>query len=156
MRLRHSQSAAAAKPGEGAFDDPALGQNQEAFGVAQSLDDLEVDARQSAFHRALEFRPLVASVSIELDQKRKGSEQARHQQRAAVAIQNVGGMHDRVHQEALRIDKNVPLLALDLLACIVTGRIDAGPPFSALLTLWLSMMAAVGLASRQASSRQRV
>ena len=96
------------------------------------------------------------SVSIELDQKRKGSEQARHQQRAAVAILNVGGMHDRVHQEALRIDKNVPLLALDLLACIVTGRIDAGPPFSALLTLWLSMMAAVGLASREACSRQRV
>ena len=26
------------------------------------------------------------------------------------------------------MDKNVPLLALDLLACIVTGRIDAGPP----------------------------
>jgi len=61
-----------------------------------------------------------------------------------------------VHQEALRIDKNVPLLALDLLACIVTARIDAGPPFSALLTLWLSMMAAVGLASREACSRQRV
>ena len=64
-------------------------------------------------------------------------------------------MHDRVHQEALRVDKNVPLLALDLLACIVTGRIDAGP-LSALLTLWLSMMAAVGLASREACSRQRV
>jgi hypothetical protein len=59
-----------------------------------------------------------------------------------------------VHQQALRIDKHVPLLALDLLARIVAGRIDAGPPFSALLTLWLSMMAAVGLASREAVSRQ--
>ena len=63
-------------------------------------------------------------------------------------------MHHRVHQEALRIDKNVPLFlpALDLLACIVTARIDAGPPFPALATFWLSMMAAVGLASREASS----
>src|SRR5208337_4464821 len=121
-------------------------ENDEAFGVAQSLDDLEVDARQNAFHRALEFRPLVASVGVEPNQEREGSEQACHQQRAAVAVLNVGGMHDRVHQEALRIDKNVPLLALDLLACIVTARIDAGPPFSALL------MAAVGLASREASS----
>ena len=60
------KSAAAAKPGEGAFDDPALGQNDEAFGVAESLDDLEVDARQNAFHRPLEFRPLVASVGVEL------------------------------------------------------------------------------------------
>jgi hypothetical protein len=40
----------------------------------------------------------------------------------------------------------MPLLALDFLACVVTRRIDAGPPFSALFTLWLSMMAALGLA----------
>jgi len=39
----------------------------------------------------------------------------------------------------------MPLLALDLFAGIVAVRIDAGPPFSALFTLWLSMMAAVGL-----------
>jgi hypothetical protein len=37
---------------------------------------------------------------------------------------------------------------LSLLARIVTRRIDAGPPFSALFTLWLSMMAAVGLEFR--------
>ena len=133
LRLRHSQSlaslSAAAKPGEGAFDDPALGQDDEAAGVTQSLDDLEVDARQNTFHRALEFRPLVASVGVELDQEREGAEQARHQQRAAVAVLNVGGMHDRVHQEALRIDKDVALLALDLLARIVAGRIDAQAPF---------------------------
>src|ERR1700730_12461645 len=29
--------------------------------------------------------------------------------------------------------------------CIIAMRIDAGPPFSALFTLWLSIMAAVGL-----------
>jgi hypothetical protein len=59
------------------------------------------------------------------------------------------------------VDKNVPLLALDLsatsslslLARIVPVRINARPPFSALFTLWLSMMAAVGLASRCARSR---
>jgi len=34
----------------------------------------------------LEFRPLVTSVGVELDQKREGSKQARHQQRAAVAV----------------------------------------------------------------------
>ena len=111
--------------------------------------------RENAFHRALEFRPLVASVGVALDQEREGAEQVRHHKRTAVAVLNVGGMHDRVHQEALRIDKNVALLALDLLARIVARRIGAGPPFSALLTLWLSMMAAVGLASRKAASRQR-
>src|SRR5258705_13598999 len=53
----------------------------------------------------------------------------------------------------LAVDKNVPFLALDLLTRIVPVRINARPPFSALFTLWLSMMAAVGLASRCARSR---
>ena len=123
--------------------------------LIRSFNDLAVDARQNAFHRALEFGPLVAGVGIERDQEGEGAEQARHQQRAAVAVLAVGGVHDRAHQQALRIGMDVPLLAIDLLARIVAGRIDAGPPFSALLTLWLSMMAAVGLASREAASRQR-
>jgi len=38
-------------------------------------------------------------------------------------------------QQAQRIYENVPLLALDLLARIIAVRINAGPPFSALLTL---------------------
>jgi hypothetical protein len=62
-------------------------------------------------------------------------------------------MHDGVHQEALRIDENMPLLAFDFLSRIIAMRVDATPPFSADLTLWLSMIAAVGLASRPACSR---
>jgi hypothetical protein len=120
--------------------------------LIRSLDDLDVDARQNLFHRALELRSLVAAVGIKLDQERKGAEQARHQQRAAVAVLDVGGMHDG-DQQALRIDKDVALPALDLLACIVARRINRRPPFSALLTLWLSMIAAVGLASREAAWR---
>jgi hypothetical protein len=62
-------------------------------------------------------------------------------------------MNERVYQETLRIDEDVALLALDLFAGVVAGRVDRSPPFSALLTLWLSMIAAVGLASRPAASR---
>ena len=65
-----------------------------------------------------------------------------------VAVLNVRRMNRSAQQQAERIYKNVALLALDLLSCIVAMRIDAGPPFSALFTLWLSMMAVVGLASR--------
>jgi hypothetical protein len=36
-------------------------------------------------------------------------------------------MHDGVHQEALRVDENVPLLALDLFARIVAMRIVEPP-----------------------------
>ena len=62
-------------------------------------------------------------------------------------------MDDGVDQQALRIDQDVTLLALDLLPSVVAMRVDRDPPFSALLTLWLSMIAAVGLGSRPANSR---
>jgi hypothetical protein len=40
-----------------------------------------------------------------------------------------------MHQQALRVDKDMALLAFDLLACIKAWRIAVDPPFSALLTL---------------------
>src|SRR5476651_568677 len=99
------------------------------------------------------FRPLISAVGEERLQKWKHPEQCRHDESAAVAILNVGRMNDGVEQQAYCVDKNVPLLAFDLLARIVAVRINARPPFSALFTLWLSMMAAVGLAFRWARSR---
>jgi hypothetical protein len=58
-----------------------------------------------------------------------------------------------MQQQTQRVYENMALLALDLLARIIAMRIDTGPPFSALLMLWLSMMAAVGLAARSPRSR---
>ena len=55
-----------------------------------------------------------------------------------------------VAQTILRVHtRDVPLAALDLLGSIVAAR----PPFSVVLTLWVSMMTAVGLASRPSVSR---
>ena len=101
----------------------------------------------------VESRPLIGRVGKQLRQERLRPEQGRQQQDAAVAILNVGGTNDGVEQQTQRVYENVALLALDLLARIIAMRIDAGPPFSALFTLWLSMMAAVGLASRSSCSR---
>jgi len=44
-------------------------------------------------------------------------------------------MHDRLHQQALRVDQDVPFLAFDLLTAIKARRVDPTPPFSAPLTL---------------------
>jgi hypothetical protein len=70
-----------------------------------------------------------------------------------VAILDIGRMNGAAQQQTERIYENMPLLALNLLSGIVAMRIDAAPPFSALFTLWLSMMAALGLASRPSCSR---
>ena len=118
-----------------------------------AFDDVSLKMGQDFSERLLELRPLVASVGEQLLQERIHTKQGRQQQDAAVAILNVGGMNDGMQQQTQRIYQNMALLALDLFARIIAMRIDAGPPFSALFTLWLSMMAAVGLASRSSCSR---
>ena len=62
----------------------------------------------------------------------------------AVGVLNIGGMDDDAEQETGGIDPDMALAALDFFGGIVAAR----PPFSVVLTLWVSMMAAVGLASR--------
>ena len=129
------------------------GKHHKSFGLIGALDDFSFEVRQDFRQRLLKFRPLIAAVGKELLQERIHPEQGRQKQDAAVAILDIGGMNDGVEQQAQRIYENMALLALDLLARIIAMRIDAGPPFSALFTLWLSMMAAVGLASRSPCSR---
>ena len=83
----------------------------------------------------LELRSLVAAVGVELQQEREQAEQRAHQQHAAIAILDVGGMHDRAQQQALRIYQKVALLPLDLLAGVIATRVNRAPPFSAPFTL---------------------
>ena len=117
-------------------------------------DDFSFEVRQDSRQDLVESRPLIGSVGKELLQERIHPAQGCKQQDTAVAILDIGGMNDGVEQQTQRIYENVALLALDLLARIIAMRIDAGPPFSALFTLWLSMIAAVGLVSRSSFSRQ--
>ena len=118
-----------------------------------ALDDFSFEIGQDFRQPLLELRPLIAGVGEQLLQERIHPEQRRKQQDAAVAILDVGGMNDRVQQQTQRVYEKMALLAFDLLARIIAMRIDPGPPFSALFTLWLSMMAAVGLTSRSPCSR---
>src|SRR3954468_11430795 len=67
----------------------------------------------------------------------------------AVSILDISGVDDDTEQKAGGIDPDMALAALDLLGGIVTTR----APFSVVLTLWVSMMTAVGLASRPSVSR---
>ena len=98
-------------------------------------------------------RAVIGAVGEQLAQEREQAEQGLQQCDAGVAILDIGGGDQAAQQQALGVDQEVALLALDQLARIEARRIDARPPFSALFTLWLSMMQAVGLASRSAASR---
>ena len=129
------QSAAAVEPGDGAFDHPTPGLDDEALHPIGSLDDLGLESGQDAGQGAVKDRALIGAVGEQFPEKGKQTEQGRQQRETAVAILNVGGGDDAVQQQALRIDQNMPLLALDQLAGIEAVAVDASPPFSALFTL---------------------
>ena len=116
-------------------------------------DDFNFEIGQDSGESSLENRSLIAAVCKEFFQERIHAEQGRQKQDTTVAILDIGRMNDGVKQQTQRVYENMAFLALDLLARIIAMRIDVAPPFSALFTLWLSMMAAVGLASRSPFSR---
>ena len=118
-----------------------------------ALDDFSFEVWQDARQTFVESRPLIGRVGKELPQEWMHPKHGGKQDDAAIPVLDVGAVNNRVEQQTQGIYENVALLALDFLARIVAMRINPGPPFSALFTLWLSMMAAVGLASRSLCSR---
>ena len=125
----------------------------EAFRLLGSSDDFGFEIGKDFGERVAENRPLIGAVGKQFLEEWKPIEQRRQQRDAAVTILNARGMNDGVQQQTQRVYENMALLALDLFPRIIAMRINAGPPFSALFTLWLSMMQAVGLAVRSAFAR---
>jgi hypothetical protein len=100
----------------------------------------------------------IAAIGEEFAEERIQTEQSRENQNPNIAILNVGGMNHSMKQEAYDIEEDVSLLAFDLVSLSKgcphrshSGRCSA--PFFSPLTLRLSMMQAVGLASRSIGSR---
>jgi hypothetical protein len=147
------ETAAAIEPGDGAFDNPAFGFDDKAFGVVRAFDDLDDHAAHRVGGTVSEDRSRIGAVGEQPAQERELSEQSGQHEDATVAVLNIGGSYHHVQHQAQRIDQDVTLLALDQLAGIEAVGIDARAPFSALFTLWLSITQAVGLASRSACSR---
>ena len=93
------QSPASVEPGEGAFDNPTLWENLEAFGVIRPFDDFDLEVRKRFGQSLLKDRPLISAIGEELLQKRINAEQGRENEHASVAVLNIGRMHDRMKQE---------------------------------------------------------
>ena len=119
------------QPGKGPLDDPSFGENDKALDVIAAFHDLDVHLAQHFADGSLKRWSLIAAIGIKLEKKRKGAEQCRHQQGAAVAVLYIGGVDERMHQKALRIDEDMALLAVDFLARVIAGGINFSPFFSA-------------------------
>lgn len=146
------EASAPTQPGEGALDDPAFWQNLEADRVVGALDDFQLPGAKD-LHCGGRDRALIAAIGEDpLDEREQTTHGFEHEQ-AAISILDARWMNHDVQGEPQRVDQDMSLLSFDFLPRIVAGGVDLGPPFSAPLTLWLSMIAAVGLASRPDCSR---
>jgi len=122
------QAAIAADPGQGSFDDPALGQDDELVQIV-ALDDLEHPTAGAGSGLRGAWSLIAASAKIRsMKGKRQRCASIENQPRP-VAVLNVGGMDDDVQQKAERIDKDVALAPGDLLARIEPLRVKCGAPF---------------------------
>src|SRR5512134_3979217 len=148
------ETSTTVEPAEGPLDDPALRQHHEAVGGVRSFDDLQ-RCPGSLADGAGGVGPLIAAVGDDAPQEREQPADLLQHRQAAVPVLDVGGQDGHPQHQAERIDDRMALASLDLLAGIVTDRIRGSAPLSALLTLWLSMIAVVGLASLPACSRAR-
>jgi len=122
------QAAIAADPGQGSFDDPALGQYDE-FVQLVALDDLEhPTAGVGCGLRGA--RSLIAGIGEDaLDEGEEAAGAPIENQARPVAVLNVGGMNDDVQQEAERVDQDMALAPGDLLARIKPLRVKRAAPF---------------------------
>jgi hypothetical protein len=80
--------------------DPAFGYDLEADGAIGSLDDFNVKMRENFCQRVGELRSLIAAVGEQRLQKGKHPKQRRHHENAAIAILDIGRMHDGVQEQA--------------------------------------------------------
>src|SRR3981081_117480 len=113
------QAAIAADPGQGSFDDPALGQDNE-FVQFVALDDLE-HPTAGAGSGLRGARSLIAGIGEDaLDEREKAARAPIENQPRPVAVLNIAGMDEDVQQKAERIDKDVALAAREPLARIAS------------------------------------
>lgn len=140
------QTAPPSEPPEGSFDQPAAGNEDEAAtGDTPDDDQRQPEQKAGEDHR----HPIVDAVGEDGAQPAVEPLDPRQQRSGAVGVLDVGGVDEDPGEEARGVDGDVTLAALDLL-----GRVKAsGAPFSVVLTLWVSRMAAEGVGSRPSCSR---
>ena len=146
------ETATTPQPPEGALNDPPFWQNFEPLGGVGAFDDFQVPRPEFA-DGCRGGGPLVAAIGEHPNDEGEEAPDLLEDRQSAITILDIGRLDMSREDQAERIDDDVPLLAFDLFPSVVARWINPRPPFSAPLTLWLSMIAAVGLASLPESSR---
>lgn len=136
-----AQSSEPSHPGEASLHNPTLGQHLELM-LLVAFDHLHIVAEHLL--GPIQQTARVAAIDKHFDDTFETPIQARQHGSGPHAVLNPRRMHHHRQQVALRVDGNVPLAALDLLARIVTAL----PPFCTVLTDCESTIATLGVELR--------
>lgn len=142
------EAAAASEPCECPLDHPAARQDDEALGRVGALDDLDGPAAVAA-HGVLEFVACIAAVGEDVAQPWMAEPDRPEQVGSAVAIlTSARWTRTKIRKPSVSVMmwRLRPLIFLP-------ASYPQTPPLSVVLTLWLSMMPAVGWACLPSISR---
>src|SRR3954463_7575018 len=143
------QSAPSAEPAERPFDHPAARLHDKAGGACGAANNDQHQTRQIAGEPGRKL--IVDAVGEHGPEPDVEWFQALQQVAQAIGILNVGRMYQDAEQQP---SVSTATCLLRLFSRFAASQ-PRGPPLSVVLTLWVSMIAAVGLASRPAPSRSR-
>ena len=142
------EAAALHGPGEGALDDPAAAQDDEAGHERHTADGLDCNAG-FVFCPGHQPPGVAAVCEDTFDEWETTSGFLQHAL-ATVAVLDIGAVDLDRQQAPIGVGQDVALASMDAFTCIVAFE---SPFWSAVRTVWLSMIAADGEASRPDRSR---
>jgi hypothetical protein len=137
-----AEPSIAAQPPKGALHHPPPRQHFKAVATQGALDHLEEPAAQGIGPT----NQLPAIHAISPDQLEHGEVPL---ELGPLRVLEISPMNHYRQQQSQGVHYDMALAAGDLLARIVAS----GPPFSVVLTVWLSMMAALGVGALPSASR---
>ena len=122
-----------ADPRQCSFDNPSFREHHEAMPVT-AADDLE-HPRASPGHDDLHLAALIARIRDDPLQKGEAPSRLSQQRLGPIPILHARGMHDDGQEKTERVGQDVALAAQHLLASVIAGRVERGPPLRAPLAV---------------------
>lgn len=114
------EAATATEPCKGPFDDPAPGQELEAFDPERPFDN--VDSPRPAMGECIdELFAAIHPIRKDMPEPGKAVSQALQQRDGAMDILNIGGVNMDSQEETIGIGDDVPLASVDALAGVKTA-----------------------------------
>ena len=142
-----AEPSAPAEPSQRAFHHPSARQHLESVAVGIPPHHLQQPSTGGPGPRYQ--LPGVGGVSPDYLEPWEVSQQFGQHEPGSVPVLDVGCVNHHSQEQPSGIHYNVALASRHLFACVIAAR----PPFSVVLTDWLSIMAPLGVASRPSLSR---